>query len=91
MYIPKPRIAVSAIKRKKISRARYPPPLLVIFIDKVLLLETLERRLVSFASVYKTLSRKHSIPSQNGSKHFLTKQISPAFAGVARASNKPNF
>jgi hypothetical protein len=32
-------LPVPAIKRKRISRARYPPPLLVIFIEKVLLLE----------------------------------------------------
>jgi hypothetical protein len=63
----------------------------VIFIEKVLLLERPKRRRVSFASVYKTLSRKRAILSQNGAKRFLTKQISPAFSGVASASNNPDF
>jgi hypothetical protein len=65
--------------------------LLVIFIEKVFLLGRRKKRRVSFASVYKTLSRKRAIPSRNGAKSFLTKQISPAFAGVAKASNNPDF
>jgi hypothetical protein len=65
--------------------------LLVLFIEKVLHLERRKKRRVSFASVYKTLSRKRAIPSQNGARSFLTKQISPAFAGVASARNNPDL
>src|SRR5438477_4303770 len=70
--LPMPRasaaIPTAAIKRKRISRARYRPPLPVIFIEKVLPFARRETVRVSFASVDKTLSRKPLVFSQNGSR-----------------------